>query len=308
MLTRRATLQASVGAALSCLLPWRAGAAAAPGALETRAIPRTGEKLPVIGIGTSEVFNIGSDPAERTPRRQVLDAMIAGGAKLIDTAPSYARAEAVVGDLIDERKLREKFFIATKVGVKDAASQQIEFMQSLGVLRTAQVDLLQLHNVRGADTSLAFLRDFQQAGKTRYTGITHWQDYSHDTLIEVIKREKPDFLQINYSLDARAAEGKLLPTARDNGVAVLINVPFGRNRLFNAVRGKTVPAFAQEFGASTWAQFFLKFILANDAVTCVIPGTDKPEYMVDNIIAGSGPVPTPAQRQRILDYWESIGT
>jgi len=306
MLTRRATLQASVGAALSCLLPWRADAAAAPGALETRAIPRTGEKLPVIGIGTSEVFNIGSDPAERAPRRQVLDAMIAGGAKLIDTAPSYARAEAVVGDLIDERKLREKFFIATKVGVKDAASQQIEFMQSLGVLRTAQVDLLQLHNVRGADTSLAFLRDFQQAGKTRYIGITHWQDYSHDTLVQVIKREKPDFLQINYSLDARAAEDKLLPTARDNGVAVLINVPFGRNRLFNAVRGKTVPPFAKDFGASTWAQLFLKFILANDAVTCVIPGTDKPEYMVDNIIAGSGPMPTAAQRQQILDYWETV--
>ncbi len=309
MLTRRATLKASVGAALSCVLPWRAdAAAAAPRVLETRAIPSSGEKLPVIGIGTSEVFNIGSDPVERGQRRQVLDAMITGGAKVIDTAPSYARAEAVVGELIDERKLREKFFIATKVGVKDIPSQQAELTQSLATLRTAQVDLLQLHNVRGAGTSLAFLRDFKQAGKTRYIGITHWQDYSHDTLVEVIKREKPDFLQINYSLDARAAENKLLPTARDNGVAVMINVPFGRNRLFNAVRGKTVPAFAKEFGASTWAQLFLKFILANDAVTCVIPGTDKPEYMVDNIIAGSGPAPTPAQRKRILDYWESLGT
>ncbi|MEP7311649.1 MAG: aldo/keto reductase [Pseudomonadota bacterium] len=308
MLTRRATLGAAAGAAITSLLPWRAGAVTptvgpvAKG-LDSRAIPRTGELLPVIGIGTSEVFNIGSDPADRLPRRHVLDAMVAGGAKVIDTAPSYARAEAVVGELIDERKLRDRFFIATKVGVMDAESQQAELLRSLGVLRTPHVDLIQLHNVRGADTSLAFLREFQQAGKTRYVGITHWQDYSHDTLIEVIRKEKPDFLQINYSLDARAAEARLLPTARDNGVAVLINVPFGRNRLFNTVRGEQVPAFAKEFGATTWAQLFLKFILANDAVTCVIPGTDKPEYMVDNIAAGSGPVPTAVQRQQILEYW-----
>ena len=163
-LSRRDTLKLTTGAAAACLLPAHVVAAPAPPVLQTRLIPRSGENLPVIGIGTSEVFNVGSDPAERNPRRQVLDAMIAGGAKVIDTAPSYARAEAVVGELIDERKLRDKFFIATKVGVKDAASQQDELTRSLGVLRTSQVDLMQLHNVRGANTSLAFLREFQQAG------------------------------------------------------------------------------------------------------------------------------------------------
>jgi aryl-alcohol dehydrogenase-like predicted oxidoreductase len=278
-------------------------AEAAAAGLAKRPIPRTGELLPVIGIGTSRVFDLGSDLAEREPHRKVLDAMIAGGATVIDTAPSYGRSESLVGELLQERKLRDRFFLATKVGVKDPAGQRAEMAQSLTTLRTSKVDLMQLHNVRMGDTSLELLREFQKAGRTRYIGITHWMDSSHDTLAEVIAKEKPDFVQVNYSLDARNAEARVLPAAKDNGVAVLVNVPFGRNRLFSAVKGRALPAFAEEMGAASWAQLFLKFILANDAVTCIIPGTDDPKHMADNLAAGNGPRLTAAQRQQILDYW-----
>ncbi len=305
--TRRGVIQTAVaGIAAGGLFAFARDARAATGSgIAKRAIPRTGEMLPVIGIGTSRVFDIGTDAAELDPRRKVLDAMIAGGATLIDTAPSYGRSEGVVGQLLAERKLRDKFFVATKVGVKEVPQQRTEMAGSLETLETARVDLMQLHNVRTSDTRLDFLREFQKAGKARYIGITHWMDSSHDVLADVIEREKPDFLQINYSLDARDAEKRLLPVAKHNGVAVLINVPFGRNRLFSAVKGKELPAFAKEMGAASWAQLFLKFILANDAVTCIIPGTGDPRHALDNIAAGTGPMPTAAQRKQILDYWNA---
>lgn len=306
--TRRGAIQAGVAAGIATvgLSPFSRALGAAGTGIARRPIPRTGEMLPVIGIGTSRVFDIGSDPAEREPRRKALDAMITGGAKVIDTAPSYGRSERVVGELLSEGKLRDQFFVATKVGVKDPSAQKAEMAGSLETLETPRVDLMQLHNVRSADTSLAFLRDFQQAGKTRYIGITHWMDSSHDLLAEVIGREKPDFLQINYSLDARNAETRLLPAAKQHGVAVLINVPFGRDRLFSTVKGKELPAFAKDLGAASWAQLFLKFILANDAVTCIIPGTGDPKHAADNIAAGEGPMLTPAQRKQILDFWSSL--
>lgn len=308
-ISRRESLVWAAGAAVTAALHGQhiaAAAAAVPGKIATRLIPRSKEALPVIGIGTSQVFDIGNTPEERAPRREVLNRMMEGGATLIDTAPSYGRAEGVVGELLNERKLHSQFFVATKVGVKDAAAQQAELAQSLKVLGTSRVDLMQLHNARDASTSLAFLREFRDAGKARYVGVTHWRDTSHDYLVDIIEREKPDFLQINYSLDARNAENRLLPAAKHHGVAVLINVPFGRNRLFNAVRGRELPAVAKDIGATSWAQLFLKFVLANDAVTAVIPGTDRPDYMLDNLAAGRGPVPTAAQRQGILDFWATL--
>lgn len=306
-ITRREAIASGLAAASGCA-HFGALAAAPAAALQTRLIPATGERLPVIGVGTSQVFEYPtSDAAVHAERRAVLEAMLAGGASLIDTAPSYGNAEANVGALLAQLRARNRFFIATKVGVKDSAAEsRAEMQQSLQRLQVEKIDLLQLHNVRTADTDLAVLREWQKAGRTRYVGVTHWRDTSHDVLAEVLKRQKPDFVQINYSLDARAAEDRVLPTARDNGIAVLINVPFGRNRLFNAVRGKPVPEFAKEFGAASWAQVFLKFILANEAVTCVIPGTDKPEYMKDNVAAGTGATLTAAQRRQILDHWASI--
>lgn len=284
--------------------------AAAPAVLATRPIPRSGERLPVIGIGTSQVWDFDlADAPVHAERRAVLEKMLASGAKLIDTAPVYGRAEANVGALVTELNARDKFFIATKVGVSGGTRAEMlaEMRQSQQRLQTKRSDLLQYHSARTAETDLGLLRDWQKAGNTRYVGVTHWQDSSHEVLAEVLKRQKPDFVQVNYSLDARDAEENVLPVARDLGIAVLINVPFGRNRLFNAVNGKTVPAFAQEFGATTWAQFFLKFILANEAVTAINPGTDKPEYMADNITAGCGPAPTAAQRKQMLDYWATLG-
>jgi aryl-alcohol dehydrogenase-like predicted oxidoreductase len=283
--------------------------AAAPAALLTRPVPRSGERLPVIGVGTSEAFEYdGGDAAEHAERRAVLEKMLAGGATLIDTAPSYGAAETNLGALLGALRGRDRFFIATKVGVKSSAAATLaEMEQSLVRLKTQKVELLQLHNVRSADTDLAVLREWQQAGKTRYVGVTHFRDPSHDVLAEVLKRQKPDFVQVNYSLDERSAEERVLPAARDNGIAVIINVPFGRNRLFNAVRGKPLPAFARELGATTWAQVFLKFILANEAVTCIIPGTADAAHMADNIAAGMGSAPTAAQRKQILDYWSTLG-
>lgn len=298
---------ALLGVGAAALLAPGLASAAAPSGLQTRLIPRSGEALPIVGIGTSEVFDVGTDAAERAPRRAVLDGMLAGGAKVIDTAPSYARAEGVVGDLLNERALHGRFFIATKVAVKPAAAQLAEMQASLARLHTSRVDLMQLHNVRGVfDTDLSALRDFQAAGHARYVGITHWRDFAHDNLAQILRRERPDFLQVNYSLDARGAEAHLLPTAKEHGVAVLVNVPFGRNRLFDAVRGRPLPPFAAELGVSSWAQLFLKFVLANDAVTCVIPGTDRPEYLRDNLAAGAGSAWTQAQRRQVLDYWTTV--
>ncbi|MEO7773240.1 MAG: aldo/keto reductase [Steroidobacteraceae bacterium] len=309
-LTRREALVLAGGAALAAMLPgsWSEAVAAGASPLLMRSIPRTGEKLSVIGLGTSQVFDFDlADAAVHAERRAVLEKMLAGGATLIDTAPSYGSAEGNVGALLEEIKARDRFFIATKVGVKATAAETLaEMQQSQQRLRTQRSDLLQLHNVRSASTDLGALREWQKAGNTRYIGITHWQDSAHDLLVELMQKQKPDFVQVNYSLDARAAEDVVLPAARDLGIAVLTNVPFGRNRLFRAVRGKEVPAFAKDFGATSWAQVFLKFILANDAVTCVIPGTDKPQYMVENIAAGSGAVPMSAQRKQILDYWSSL--
>jgi aryl-alcohol dehydrogenase-like predicted oxidoreductase len=307
MITRRDAI--AMAAAAAACGRFAKTDAAAPSGLATRRIPRTGEPLPVIGIGTSQVWDFDlADAPVHAERRAVLETMLKGGAKLIDTAPVYGRAEANVGALVAELKARDRFFIATKVGVTPGTPAEMlaEMQQSQQRLQMQRFDLLQYHSARTAETDLGPLRDWQRAGKTRYVGVTHWQDSSHEVLAAVLKRQKPDFVQVNYSLDARDAEETVLPVAQELGIAVLINVPFGRNRLFNAVKGRTVPDFAQEFGATTWAQFFLKFILANDKVTAINPGTDKPEYMLDNIAAGCGPAPTAAQRKQMLDFWATL--
>jgi aryl-alcohol dehydrogenase-like predicted oxidoreductase len=302
-ITRRAALALAAASAAAF-----GAIAAAPPALMTRAIPKSGERLPVIGTGTSLVFEFDlNDAGVHAERRAVLEKMLAGGARVIDTAPSYGSAEANVGALLAELKARDKFFVATKVGVKGSAAETLaEMQQSQRRLQTEKFDLLELHNVRSGDTDLGVLREWQKAGKARYIGITTSNEASHDVLLDVMKKQKPEFIQLNYSLDARGAEERVLPAARDSGVAVFINLPFGRNRLFRAVRGKPLPDFAKELEATSWAQLFLKFILANEAVTCVIPGTDKPEYMVDNIAAGSGTALSTAQRKQILDHWATI--
>jgi len=276
-------------------------------AIMKKPIPHGGEMLPVVGLGTSIVFQVGTDPADRAQRRAVLEAMVAGGASLIDTASAYGTAEGVVGDLVAEAGLRDKVFLATKCVVGSRASNVAEMQQSLRRLKTQKIDLMQLHNVRDPRTDLGLFREWKKQGVCRYTGITTSSDGDHDAVAAVAVREKPDFVQVNYSLTDRAAEKRVLPAAKEAGAAVLCNLPFGRGALFAKVRGKPLPDWAAEFDAATWGQFFLKFLISHEAVTAVIPGTTKPEHMRDNLGAGRGKLPDAGMRKRMISFIESLG-
>lgn len=301
-LSRREFLAASAALGVGAL---PIGALAADPLL-ARPIPHGGESLPVVGIGTAIVFDIGGDAAKRAERTAVIRTMIDGGARLIDTAPSYGTAEDVVGDLLAAMNVRDRIFLATKVRVAGRDETLAEMNRSLERLKTPKVDLMQIHNVRDPNAGLDVLRAWRDQGRTRYIGITNSNPASYAALAEVVKREKPDFLQVSYSLAERQAEERLLPTARDAGTAVLTALPFGRGKLFSAVRGKALPGWAAEIGATSWAQVFLKYLLANEAVNCVIPGTDKAEYMTDNMNAARSRLPDAGMRKQILAYWEAL--
>jgi aryl-alcohol dehydrogenase-like predicted oxidoreductase len=312
LFTRREVLAlgAGFGAAALGIAPARA----ADTPVLTRPIPRTGERLPVVGLGTSIVFDIGNDAPRRAERRAVIQILLEGGARLIDTAPSYGAAESVVGDLVADLKVRDKVFLATKVRAAERDRAIAEMQQSQRRLRTHKIDLMQIHNVGFVDRNetaaqLALLREWKDRGVFRYIGVTHSQsqERANEALIEIMRREKLDFIQVNYSMAERSVEQRLLPAAAATGTAVLVNLPFARGRLFRAVRGKPVPGWAADFDAPTWAQFFLKYILAAEPVNCVIPGTDKPEYMVDNLNAGRGRLPSAAMRRKMVEFIDSPG-
>lgn len=312
-ISRRGMLGAGAGAIAGAL------AHAAPASAEfelpphssqpiRRPIPSSGELLPVIGLGTSQVFQIGKDPGERAQRRAVIEAMVmSAGGGLIDTASTYGTAEGVVGDLVEEAGLRDKIFLATKCEVRSPAATIAEMQESLRLLKTPKIDLMQLHNVRDPKTDLSLLREWKAKGTFRYIGITTSSNGDQDALAAVTAREKPDFVQVNYSILDRDAEKRALPAAKDNGAAVLCNLPFGRGQLFRLVRGKPLPDWAAEFDVDSWGQFFLKFLLSNDAVTVVIPGTDKAEHMQDNLAAGRARMPDPEMRKRMVSLVESFG-
>ena len=305
--TRRRLLLAGAAATASMALPSISHADAEDSALHTRRIPVSGEALPIIGIGTAVIFDFENDAAKYDDRRRVMRTLVAGGGKLIDTAHSYGRAEDRVGELTADLGLRERLFLATKFSYSNSREAATESMQnSLRRLKTTSVDLMQAWNVADANYDLGLLREWKRQGICRYTGMTISQARSYEAIGKVLTREKPDFFQVNYSLGDRESEERLLPAARDVGAAVLINLPFGRNSLFKKSAGKPLPGFAAEIGVTSWAQLFLKFILSHPAVTAVIPGTDKPEYMQDNLQAGRGFMPDAAMRRRIIDYWEAL--
>jgi aryl-alcohol dehydrogenase-like predicted oxidoreductase len=315
LLSRRDVLAlgAGLGAAAALGIAPAGAATAAAKPLLARPIPRTGEKLAVIGLGTAIVFDIGADAPQRAERRAVIDTLLQGGARLIDTAPSYGAAESVVGDLVADLKVRDKVFLATKVRAAGRDRAIAEMQQSQRQLHTEKIDLMQIHNVGFVDRNevaaqLALLREWKERGVFRYIGVTHSQsqERANEALIGIMRREKLDFIQVNYSMAERSVEQRLLPAAAETGTAVLVNLPFARARLFRAVRGKPVPAWAAEFDASTWGQFFLKYILAAEAVNAVIPGTDKPEYMVDNLNAGRGRLPDAAMRRKMVEFIEPL--
>ena len=284
------------------LLPF--AAAAASGQLLMRRIPSTGETLPAIGLGTSGPFEVGADAGARSPLREVLQAFFAAGASLIDTSPMYSTAEAVLGDLLTAEQ-QSKVFIATKVwtpGSGNAAEQKgVEQMQrSMALLKHKRVELMQVHNLVDLDEHLKTLHRWKAEGRIKYIGVTHYTTSSYPDLISIIEREKLDFVQFNYSVTTREAEKRLLPLCADRGVAVLVNRAFEDGNLFSQVRAKPVPPWATEFGANSWAQIFLKFVLAHPAVTCVIPATGKVRNLIDNLGAATGPLPDAKQREQII--------
>jgi aryl-alcohol dehydrogenase-like predicted oxidoreductase len=267
--------------------------------LIARAIPHSGEQLPVIGLGTAVNFQ-SPDESQRQALKGVIEALVAGGGKLIDTASVYGNAESVIGDIVRLSNARDKIFLATKIEVRSAKDGADEFQRSLQRLHTDKVDLLQLHNVSRASQSLAQLRDWKAAGRCRTIGITSTFGSDYAAMEAIIRREKPDFVQVDYSMDNREAEKRVIPAAAEAGAAVLTALPLGRRSLFRAVQGKTLPDWAKEFDAATWGQFFLKFLLGNEHVTAVIPGTGNPAHMIDNLAAGRGRLPDARQREKML--------
>jgi diketogulonate reductase-like aldo/keto reductase len=293
-LTRRGLLGLLVAAAGGR----RIGAAAAASVLERR-IPSSGEMIPALGIGTWRVFDVGSSAPDRAPIKDVLRRFVELGGKVIDASPMYGAAEAVVGEVGSELGILDRLFLATKVWAsgRDAGIAQME--QSFRRMRTRRVDLMQIHNLLDWQTQLRTLRDWKAAGRIRYLGVTHYLASAYDELGRVLRGESLDFVQINYSLGERESERRILPLARERGVAVIVNRPFAEGALFSRVRGTPLPPWAAELDCESWVQLFLKWILAHPAVTCVIPGTGKPEHLLDNMKAAGGRLPDQAMRDRI---------
>jgi diketogulonate reductase-like aldo/keto reductase len=300
---RRSTLALLGG--LGLLAAWRP-ATAQTRKLVTRRVPSTGEELPAIGLGTWQVFDVGDDAAARVPLREVVAGFANAGGKMIDSSPMYGSAEAVAGDLVAGLGLRARLFIATKVWTRGREEGIREMEASFRRLRVTQMDLMQVHNLLDADTHLATLAGWKAAGRVRYVGITHYTAAAHTEVERQLKARKVDFLQINYSLAEREAERRLLPWCRDNGVAVIANRPFAEGAMFRRAQGRPLPAWAGEIGVASWAQFFLKWIVAHPAITCAIPGTGKPEHIADNVAAGLGALPDAAMRKRMADHYESL--
>ncbi len=299
MTSRRSFLSAAALAAAAAALhplPAFASKPAAAGMLR-RAIPSTGETIPVIGMGTSGSFEV--DAAGREPLREVLRRFVAGGASVIDTSPNYSNAEDVLGDLMAELGLRDRIFLATKLAADNRAAGEAQFADSLRRLRTDKVELLAVHNLRDWKTQLAYARELKAQGKTKYIGLTHYVDTKHDELADIMAAEKPDFIQINYSVSTTNADKRLLPLAKDTGVAVMINRAFDDGRLFARVAGKPLPGWAAEAGVGSWAQMFLRFVTSHPAVTVVIPATGKPDRQSDNLKAGLGRDLTAAERAEL---------
>jgi aryl-alcohol dehydrogenase-like predicted oxidoreductase len=270
----------------------------APAPLIQRRIPSSGEELPVIGLGTSGPFEVGTTAAERAPLDEVLEALFAGGARLIDTSPMYSTAERVLGELLTPEQ-HQRAFLATKVWTRGERSGSGQMTRSAELLGTARLDLIQVHNLLDVDTQLRTLYAWKEAGRVRYVGVTHYTVSAHADLARLMGREKLDFVQLNYSPVTRAAEQRLLPLAAERGVAVLVNRPFEDGALFRAVHGRPLPAWAADIDAASWGQLALKFIAAHPAVTCIIPATGKVSHLNDNLGGGSGHLPDERQREAI---------
>jgi diketogulonate reductase-like aldo/keto reductase len=273
----------------------------------TKAIPSTGEALPVIGVGTWQTFDVGSDAGARASLLEVLRLMTQGGRGVVDSSPMYGSSESVAGDLMAELGLRDKLFVATKVWTRgrDEGIRQME--TSFRLLRVERMDLMQVHNLADVATHTKTLLDWKAKGRIRYAGITHYTSSAYPEVERLLKTRRYDFVQINYSLGERESQERVLPLARDLKVAVIANRPFAEGALFRRAKGKPLPPWAAELGIASWAQYFLKWIVSHPAVTCAIPGTGNPKHMQDNLGAGLAPLPDAGQRRKMADYFDAQG-
>ena len=271
----------------------------------TRPIPSSGELLPVIGLGTYSVFDAPATPEDIALRKEIVDLLLTKGGSVIDTSPMYNQSERMIGDVVRAGSPRASMFLATKVWIDGADAGKRQMDESARLMNTDVVDLMQVHNLRDTDLHMRTIRQRQEDGSIRYSGLTHYRASAHAQLEAEMKQYKPDFIQINYSLGEREAENGVLPLAQEMGIAVLINRPYQSGALFRAVSGRDLPGWAAEFAAS-WGQFFLKFIISHPAVTNVIPATSKPHHMRDNLEAGFGMMPDAAMRDRMIDFMASL--
>ncbi|MGD8277877.1 MAG: aldo/keto reductase [Gemmatimonadota bacterium] len=285
-----------------------------PGSVPTRSqdtvlrrrIPSSGEEIPAVGLGTWRTFDVGDGEESRAPLRDVLSGFTRLGGSVIDSSPMYGRSEAVLGELTAELGLRPRLFLATKVWTRGRDDGVREMQRSLELLRSERIELMQVHNLVDAGTHLETLAGWKHDGRVRYIGVTHYRAEAYAELERALTANSVDFVQLNYSLGERDAERRLLDVAADRGVAVLVNRPFTGSALFSRVRGRTVPAWAAEFGARSWAQFFLKWILSHPAVSCAIPATSDPHHLEDNMGALRGRLPDPAERVRMTESFDSL--
>lgn len=310
-LSRRTWLRGALGASLAWPLSRMAGAqssdaqiplrspSASP-AMNRRPIPSTGEPLPVVGCGTWRTFDVGDDAAAQARLAEVLKVLFAAGGSVIDSSPMYGSSEAVAGTLLTRLAAHQKAFVATKVWTEGREAGIAQMEESMRRLQQPRIDLMQIHNLLDWRTQLATLRDWKASDRIRYLGITHYTPGAFDEVEAIMRNEQLDFVQIDYSADDRAAENRILPLAAQRGIGVIINQPFGGGSLLGRMHDRPLPGWAQEIDCTSWAQVLLKFVLAHPAVTCVIPGTGRPEYMIDNVHAGIGAYPDAALRKQIV--------
>ena len=277
-----------------------------PASLTQRAIPSSGEQIPIVGIGTARRYNVGTSTSERAPLKEVLKAIPELGGKLVDTAPSYGTAEPVVGDLVSELGNRDRLFLATKVRKQERDAGLKELNQSFVNLKTDKIDLIQVHNLVGIDHMLPILREWKQEGRIRYVGVSTSDARQYPAFIEMMKKQDLDFIQVNYSIVGRTSEDQILPLAKDRGMAVLVNLPYARGRVFERVGDRALPDWTSEFDVDSWGQFYLKYILSHPSVTCVIPGTAKIKYLEDNLGAARGRMPDTAMRKRMEQFFDGL--
>ncbi len=281
-------------------------AAGAPAALRTARIPGANVNAPVVGIGTARRYADPQTPEQMTALRETIARFVQQGGTVIDTAPSYGRAEEVVGQLVAELGLRDRLFLATKVGANSREEGAAQIEESFRKLRTPRLDLIAVHNLRDVDNQLAILREMKAAGRIRALGITTSNDQQYEAFEAVMRREPLDSIQVDYAIDNRNAAERILPLAREKGMAVMINLPFGRDRLFTATRDRPLPDWAGAIGITSWAQFFLKYVVSHPSSPIAIPGMAQTRYVDDNLGAARGPLPDAAMRTRMEQYIDAL--